>query len=72
MTYVSQFILTEYASELNQVEVFRARNKIFNDLLRNENSANVAKEIGTQISYLKRRIPRSEFAKRISHTAESK
>lgn len=31
-------ILTEYASYLNPVELFRAKNKIYNDLLTEKNS----------------------------------
>jgi len=67
MYFLSQMVLTEYSQILADVEVFRARNKLYNDLLTQENSADVAKEIATQVLYLNRRIPRSEFAKRLSH-----
>jgi mitochondrial-processing peptidase subunit beta len=32
MLYVSQIVLSEYASYLNPVELFRAKNKIYNQL----------------------------------------
>mmetsp|Transcript_6035 Transcript_6035/g.6622 ORF Transcript_6035/g.6622 Transcript_6035/m.6622 type:complete len:523 (-) Transcript_6035:167-1735(-) len=67
MLFMSQVILTEYAQFMNEVEVFRARNKIYNELLQQETGADVAKAIGNQILYLNRRVPRSEVAKRISH-----
>jgi predicted Zn-dependent peptidase len=47
--------------------MFRSRNKIFNDLLNNQDSKQLAKDIAHQISYLDRRVTRSEFAKRISN-----
>jgi len=60
-------VLTEYSQILADVEVFRARNKIYNDLLSQDNAADVSKEIATQALYLNRRVPRSEFARRVSH-----
>jgi len=33
MAFAGQMILTEYASYINPVEVFRARAKIFNELI---------------------------------------
>jgi len=33
MLFLSQFILTEYASYINHVEVVRAKNAIYNELL---------------------------------------
>ncbi|EGR31604.1 mitochondrial processing peptidase beta, putative [Ichthyophthirius multifiliis] len=67
MLFLSQMILTEYASYINQAEVFRARAKIFNELLAEQNSADVSSTIASQVTYLNRRIPRSEFARRISN-----
>lgn len=46
--------------------MFRARNKIFNDLLSKEDGNQLSLELANQVAYLNRRIPRSEFAKRIS------
>lgn len=31
--FLSQYVLTEYASYINSVEVFRAKNAIYNELL---------------------------------------
>jgi len=39
-------ILTEYASYINPVEVFRGKNKIYNDLLNERNTGFAAAEIG--------------------------
>jgi len=46
--------------------MFRARNKLFNDLLNKEDGRELSLEMANQVLYLGRRIPRSEFAKRIS------
>jgi len=66
MLYMSQLILTEYASYLNQVEVFRARNKLYNELLQLETGNDISQNLGNQILYLNRKVPRSEIAKRSS------
>jgi predicted Zn-dependent peptidase len=52
---------------MNQSEVFRARNKYFNDLLQQNNSAEVASENARHAAYLDRVINRTEIATRISH-----
>ena len=52
---------------MNQVEVFRARNKFYNDLIQYQNSQELAQGIAWQLLYLGRRVPRSEIAQRISH-----
>jgi len=67
MLFLSQMVLTEYASYINPVEVFRAKNKIYNSLLEESNSYERVKDIAEQVAYLGRRIPRSEYARRISH-----
>lgn len=64
--FLSQYILTEYSQYIAEHEMFRARNEIFNGLLNKENGHELASEMAHQVSYLGRRIPRSEFAKRIS------
>ncbi|CAD8046185.1 unnamed protein product [Paramecium sonneborni] len=66
MAYVSQMVLSDYASSVGQVEVFRARAKVFNELLSQESSAKQSREIAQQVFYWGRRVPRSEFARRIS------
>ncbi|KRW98191.1 Metalloenzyme, LuxS/M16 peptidase-like protein [Pseudocohnilembus persalinus] len=68
MLYLSQFILSEYASYINQVEVTRGKNSLYNELLNEtQDSAKLSQNIAQQIAQIGRRIPRSEFAKRISH-----
>jgi processing peptidase subunit beta len=49
MLFMSQVILSEYAQFTNEVEVFRARNKYYNELLQEESGEDVAKAIGKQV-----------------------
>ena len=70
--YLSQYMLSYYANNLNQVEVFRARARIFNELLNRGSSASLNKDIAKELMYIGRRIPRTEFAKRISLLADNK
>ena len=67
MLYLSQSILTEYASYINQAELFRARAAFYNYLLGIETTSEVASKLSNQLQYLGRRVSRSEFAKRLSH-----
>jgi len=67
MMFLSQFILTEYSQFIDEHEMFRTRNKMFNDLLNQEDGKKLSSEMAHQVSYLGRRIPRSEFATRISN-----
>jgi len=64
---MSQVIVSEYANYLNQVEVFRARNKLYNELLQLETGNDITQNLGNQLIYLNRRVPRSEVAQRVSH-----
>ncbi|OMJ65990.1 hypothetical protein SteCoe_5991 [Stentor coeruleus] len=54
---------TNYVME---AEKYRARNRYYNDLLNNNDLFAQGKEIADQLYYAKRRIPRSEIAKRVS------
>lgn len=56
-----------YAQYINQAEVFRARNKYFNDLLEFNEPAHVSLANAKQVAYLDRLINRTEIATRISH-----
>lgn len=47
-------------------EMYRARNKYYNQLLSPQSLGDLANEIGHQLTFANRRIPRSEVAKRIS------
>jgi len=67
MLFMGQLVLSDYALYLNQVEVFRARNKLYNDLLQQESGNDIAANIGQQLLYLNRVVPRSETATRISN-----
>ena len=67
MNYCGVCLPTIYSHYLNDVEVFRGRNNLYNTLLRRESPSDIAKEIGPQILYNGRRIPRSEVAMRVSH-----
>ncbi|CAG9328560.1 unnamed protein product [Blepharisma stoltei] len=55
-----------YTDYIMESELYRARNRYYNDLLNNTNLGSWSSEIGTELLYAKRRIPRSEVAKRIS------
>lgn len=67
MNYCGVCLPTIYAHYLNDVEVIRGRNFLYNRLLKKESPQEIANEIGQQITYLNRRVPRSEVAKRVSH-----
>ena len=58
---------TIYGHYVNNVEVVRARNAMYNDMMNGNDNANVLnKRIGNQMITLGRRVTRSEWATRIS------
>ena len=57
---------TDYADDLNEFEVTRGKNKIYNELLGIELGSDIVQTIGAQLIYMGRVIPRSEIAKRVS------
>ncbi|CAI2365787.1 unnamed protein product [Moneuplotes crassus] len=67
MNYCGMVLNTTYGHYMNDVEVFRARNKYYNELLSNEGVISSLHDIAPQIFYLGRRVPRSEIAKRIAY-----
>lgn len=67
MNYCGVGLPTIYAHYLNDVEVIRARNKLYNELMGIQSCTDVLQQIGPQMLYLNRRVPRSEIAKRVSH-----
>jgi len=67
MNYCGVCLPTIYSHFLNDVEVYRGRNKLYSKLLTREGTSQISKDIGTQILQLGRRLPRSEIAKRIAH-----
>ena len=67
MTYCGMVMNTIYGHFMNDVEVYRARNKYYNELMASSGVVETVKDIGPQVLYFNRRIPRSEVAKRIAH-----
>lgn len=67
MNYCGVCLPTIYSHFLNDVEVFRGRNYLYNQLMIKESPQDIANEIGPQILKLGRRLPRSEIAKRVAH-----
>ena len=67
MNLVGLHIPATYGTFTNEVEVFRARNKVYDELLTIQSPQDVLQQIGPQIMYLDRRVPRSEIAKRVSY-----
>lgn len=67
MLYISQLVASDWANYLNVVEVFRAKNKLYNELLQQETGAEVSTAIANELLYLNRAVPRSEVATRIAN-----
>ena len=56
-----------YADYLNDVEIYRGRNKLYTNLMNEQTPKELNDEIGKQILLTNRRIPRSEIAVRVAH-----
>lgn len=67
MNYCGMVLNTVYGHYMNDVEIYRARNKYYNDLMSKEGVLDTIHDIAPQIFYLGRRVPRSEIAKRIAY-----
>lgn len=67
MNYCGVCLPTIYSHFLNDVEVFRGRNALYNKLMARESPSDIVQEVGQQILSVGRRIPRSEIAKRVAH-----
>jgi predicted Zn-dependent peptidase len=67
MNYCGVCLPTIYSHYLNDVEVFRGRNMLYNKLMAHEAPCQILRDIGTQVLYIGRRMPRSEIAKRVAH-----
>ena len=67
MNYCGVCMPTIYSDYLNDVEVIRARNHLYNELMSIESATDVLQQIGPQMLYLNRRVPKSEIAKRVAH-----
>ena len=66
MNYCGVCMPTIYSHYLNDVEVFRGRNSLYNKLMNRESPEDIAQEAGQQMLALGRRVPRSEVAKRVA------
>lgn len=67
MAVVTQNQMSVYAQYIHQSEVYRARNKVFNDLLEHNNPSEISDINARQLAYLDRLVSRTEVASRISH-----
>ncbi len=67
MTYAGMAMTTIYGTYMNDVEVFRARNRMYNNLMRKTGIFKSMNDIASQIMFQGRRTPRSEIAKRVAH-----
>lgn len=67
MNYCGVCLPTIWAHYLNDVEVIRGRNSMYNSLLRTETPESVNREIGQNMLQHGRRVPRGEVAARVSH-----
>lgn len=54
------------SSSLTPHEVFKAKNRLYNELLQIENGSDLIQTLGSQLIYMGRRVPRSEIATRIA------
>jgi len=72
LMYVNQHMLSWYAHNVNQTEIFRARARYFNELLSTRASKELNQEIARELFYIGRRIPRTELALRLSNLADEK
>lgn len=67
MNYLGTCLPTIYSHYLNEVEVVRGRNSLWNSLLNTESNQAINKEVGAQLLSVGRRVHRSEVAARVSH-----
>jgi mitochondrial-processing peptidase subunit beta len=67
MNYCGVALPTIYSHYMNDVEVVRARNTLYNELTSMQSATDIMQQIGAQMLYLNRRVPRSEIAQRVSH-----
>lgn len=66
MNYCGVCLPTIYSHYLNDVEVIRGRNALYNKLMKKESTEEVNSEIGAQFLLLNRRVHRSEVAARVA------
>lgn len=67
MNYCGVCLPTIYSHHLNDVEVIRGRNVLYNQLMAMQSATDIMQQIGPQMLNIGRRVPRSEIASRVSH-----
>lgn len=72
LMYIAPYTLSSYVKGVLTSDVFRARSELFNELLAKNSSKQLNEDIAREVIYTGRRIPRSEYALRYSHLADSK
>jgi len=66
MTYYGILMPALFGVYMNQVEVYRGRAKLYQELLSIQSPSDVLQLIGPQMIYLNRRVTRTEIAKRVA------
>jgi predicted Zn-dependent peptidase len=67
MNYCGVHMPTIFAHYSTDVEVFRGRNHLYNELMNEKSHRDTINEIGQQLTHLGRRVHRSEVAKKVAH-----
>lgn len=67
MNWSATHVPTVYGHYVTEVEVVRARNRMYNEMLTTESAQSLNDDIGNQLMTIGRRVPRSEVAARIAH-----
>jgi hypothetical protein len=67
MNYIGITVPVTWGQYVNEVEVVRGRNSLWNKLMNVQSSGDINQEIGDQMLALGRRVTRSEVAQRVSH-----
>ena len=67
MNWCGVAVPTHYGEYITEAEVVRSRNVLWNELMSIQAASYVMQQIGPQMLYLNRRVPRSEIARRVSY-----
>lgn len=67
MNWCGAAVPSHYGEYVTEAEVVRARNVLWAELMSIQSATDVMQQIGPQMLYLNRRVPRSEIARRVSH-----
>jgi processing peptidase subunit beta len=66
MNYCGVAVPTIWAHYMNDVEIYRGRNHLYNEMMNKEHHGDINSEIGYQMLKLGRRVHRSEIASRVA------